>query len=63
MSIMSFLIRIVGSCFLVAVFVYLIYIVHLNFTTEVFKNGYDYGRQSCAQDSIYIEPLEEYEGV
>ena len=57
------LLKLLGSCFIVAVMVYSLYVGHLELLSSVFKEGYNYGVQQCAKPSTYIYPKDDYEGI
>lgn len=55
--------RFIGRCVLIAVLVYTIYLVHIELLRGVFRDGYDFGQQTCIKESDYLYPQDEYEGV
>lgn len=52
----------IGSLFVLAVFVYSIHIQFLSVVTTVYNEGFSVGTSTCTGD-VFFEPTNEHEGV
>ena len=48
--------RLIAACFITAIFVYTIYLLHLELLTKTYIAGFNQGAVECARESGYIVP-------
>ena len=60
---MRSLIRLIGLGFIVAIFIWTIYLVQVEMLASMFQKGYNYGEQSCPQEGVEPEGATEDEIV
>lgn len=53
----SKILQFVGACFLVAVFIYSLYVQHVELLAEMYTSGFNQGRSQCQQTTVLPDKI------